>query len=54
MANSLAVSGTDVRFDDLPAVAIQVNLTNVSGRFEGAPAASLAEIEVVGRGAASR
>lgn len=48
---ALAVSGTDVAFADVAGVrAVRVTLTDVSGTFYGMQIASLAEVEVIGRG----
>jgi len=47
---ALSVDGTLVSFSDVPAVAVRVKITRVAGSFHGARAASLAEIEVIGRG----
>lgn len=46
----LAVSGTDVRFPDVTARRIRVEITSVSGTFYGARLASLAEVEVIAKG----
>jgi hypothetical protein len=47
---AVAVSGTDVPFADVPARAVLVNITGMTGTFYGAQVASLAEIEVIARG----
>lgn len=51
-AEELAVTGTGVAFDDVRARVVRVNLDDVSGTFYGSRLASLAEIEVIGRGEA--
>lgn len=49
--SSLAVAGTPVNFADVSGVrAVRVTLTDVSGTFYGLDIASLAEIEVIGKG----
>jgi hypothetical protein len=48
-AGALSVSGTDVVFDDLVAQVVYVSIDEVTGAFNGSPAASLAEVEVIGR-----
>jgi hypothetical protein len=48
-AGALSVSGTDVNFPDVRARVVLVNITGMTGTFYGAPAASLAEIEVIAR-----
>jgi hypothetical protein len=52
-AEQLAVSGTDVPFSDLKVRVVRVELDSVAGTFYGAPAAGLAEIEVIARGEAA-
>ena len=48
---TLSVSGTEVAFSDVSGVrAVRVTLTDVSGTFYGMQIASLAEVEVIGRG----
>jgi hypothetical protein len=49
---TLSTLGTDVAFADVKARAVRVTLDNVTGTFYGMHIASLAEIEVVGRGEA--
>ncbi|MCC6456194.1 MAG: PD40 domain-containing protein [Caldilineaceae bacterium] len=46
----LAVSGTDVPFNDVQVRVVRVELDSVSGTFFGSRVASLAEIEVIARG----
>lgn len=46
----LAVSGTDVGFDDIRAQAVRVIIEDVSGTFETLTVAGLAEVEVIARG----
>ena len=48
----LAVSGTDVPFNDVLVRSIRVEINSVTGTFLGSRAASLAEIEVIARGEA--
>ncbi len=50
----LAVSGTDVRFGDVVARAVRINIDSISGTFCGARLVSLAEIEVIGSGNTTR
>ncbi len=50
----LAVSGTDVAFDDVRAQAVRVVISDVSGTFEAVTVASLAEVEVIARGEAAQ
>jgi hypothetical protein len=47
---NLSVSGTPVSFAEVPARAVLVNITGVTGTFYGMQVASLAEIEVIGKG----
>jgi hypothetical protein len=50
-ANELAGGGTEVAFADVAGVlAVRVTLTDVSKMFCGLRVASLAEIEVIGKG----
>lgn len=46
---ALSSSGTSVNFGDVRARVVQVNITGMTGTFYGAPAASIAEIEVIAR-----
>jgi len=48
----LAVSGTDLHFDDVQAQAVRVIINEVTGTFETLAVASLAEVEVIARGEA--
>ncbi len=48
----LAVSGTDLPFNDVLVRSIRVEINSVTGTFLGSRAASLAEIEVIARGEA--
>jgi hypothetical protein len=48
-ADDIAVTGTQVSFDDVFARAVRVELDSVTGTFYGLAVASLAEIEVVAR-----
>jgi hypothetical protein len=48
----LAVSGTNVPFANIRARVVRIELNNVSGTFEGARVAGLAEVEVIARGEA--
>lgn len=48
----LAVSGTDVAFDEVRTQAVRVVINDVSGTFETVTVASLAEVEVIARGEA--
>ncbi len=50
----LAVSGTDVAFEDVGAQSVRVIINDVSGTFEALTVASLAEVEVIARGEATR
>jgi hypothetical protein len=50
--SQLAVSGTDVPFNDVLVRSIRVEIDHVTGNFQGGRAASLAEIEVIARGEA--
>ncbi len=50
ITQDLAVTGTDVPFADLLARAVEVEVDAITGTFYGIPLASLAEVEVVGRG----
>lgn len=50
---TLSVSGTDVAFADVLARAVRVEITGVTGTFDGETVASLAEVEVIARGEAA-
>ena len=52
ITGQLAVSGTDIPFNDVAVRAIRVEINSVTGNFLGSRAASLAEIEVIARGEA--
>jgi len=52
ITGALAVSGTSVNFPDVKVRAVKVEITGVTGTFYGSNLASLAEIEVIGRGEA--
>jgi hypothetical protein len=45
----VAVSGTDVPFEDVVAQVVEVRVDEVTGTFNRNVAVSLAEIEVIGR-----
>lgn len=45
----LAVTGTDVAFNDVKARVVRVEITDMSGAFYGSQLASIAEIEVIAR-----
>jgi len=51
-ASDLAVTGTQVSFDDVVARVVRIELDDVTGTFYGLAIASLAEVEVVARGEA--
>lgn len=42
--------GTDTTFNDVTAQAVKITINSVSGSFDGKPAASLAEVEVIASG----
>ncbi len=50
LTQDLAVSGTDIAFDDVKARAVKVVIDDITGLFNELPLASLAEIEVIARG----
>ena len=50
-SGKLAVTGTDVGFSDVTATVVRVEITGMTGTFYGAQVASIAEIEVVAKGA---
>ncbi len=52
-SGQLSVSGTDVPFADVLARAVRVEVTGVSGTFDGETVASLAEVEVIARAEAA-
>ncbi len=49
-SGKLAVTGTSVTFNNVVAQAVQVDITDVTGTFEGSRVAGLAEIEVIASG----
>jgi hypothetical protein len=49
-AGGLSVSGTDVSFADVRARVVKVTLDDIEGTFYGMRVASLAEVEVIGKG----
>jgi hypothetical protein len=51
-ATDIAVTGTQVSFDDIVARVVRIELDQVTGTFYGLAVASLAEIEIVARGEA--
>jgi hypothetical protein len=51
-ANAISADGTDVAFADVLARTVRVRLDDVSGTFYGMQLASLAEVEVIAKGAA--
>jgi hypothetical protein len=48
-AGALTDSGIDVAFPDVTSRAVRVQITGVSGAFNGEAVASLAEVEVIAR-----
>ena len=48
-SGQLSVSGTDVPFAEVMARAVRVEITGVTGTFDGEAVASLAEVEVIAR-----
>jgi len=50
LTQDLAVSGTDIAFNDVQARVVKVVIDDITGRFNELPLASLAEIEVIARG----
>ncbi len=51
-SGALSVLGTNVNFADVKARSIRIEINQVSGRVDGIVCASLAEVEVIGRGEA--
>ena len=51
-ASDIAVTGTQVSFDDVVARVVRIELDDVIGTFYGLAVASLAEVEMVARGEA--
>lgn len=51
-SGELSVLGTPALFSEIAARAIRINLDAVTGSFDGAPAAGLAEVEVIAKGLA--
>jgi hypothetical protein len=51
-ASDIAVTGTQVAFDDVAVRVVRIELDDVSGTFYGLAVASLAEVEIVARGEA--
>jgi hypothetical protein len=51
-SGALSVLGTNVSFADVMARSIRIEINQVSGRVDGIVCASLAEVEVIGRGEA--
>lgn len=51
-AQNLSVAGSNINFNDVKARVVRVEINSVSGTFYGMKVASLAEIEVIGRGEA--
>jgi hypothetical protein len=50
LTGPLSPDGTDVAFPDLAVRTVRVEITQVAGTFYGAEVASLAEVEVIGKG----
>lgn len=50
LSGPVSVSGTEVAFSDVAARVVRVNLDTVTGVFEGARVAGLAEVEVIAAG----
>jgi hypothetical protein len=50
LTGPLSENGTDVEFADIPARAVRVEIMQLDGTFYGEQVASLAEIEVIGKG----